>query len=339
MNLRVVQTACRIAITLLLSGCASTVHKDFAANLVKDSRNNDGSFKSMVVSLAYDDRQKYLAVGHESGRIDIWDAKKPASKREIKAHDHRANWLSFNSDGNSVFSNSYFENLTNIWNAKTGDLLYSIPDTRGPVCVTSDEDIVLVGQGARFAVFDLGRRLLLPDKYETSGVILVMTKHVASKQVAIGTALGSIEIWQYLGQDGRPSLRRLRSAKPYDTGNWVVGLQFSPDGTALYSIARSGLLDEWATDSLEKRRALPTTLKHIRSVSNLEGKGLLALGGTTDQQGVGRGFVELVDLASGTSTTNPVNTNVPVVTFIPSPTMLVTAQSRSISVDKLEATD
>lgn len=339
MNFRHIKIPYFLVLAFFVSGCSSTVHKDFIESLVKDSRNNDGSFKSTVVSLAYNDWGKYLAVGHESGSIDIWDAKQRASKREIKAHDYRANLLAFTSDGSSFFSNSYFEQSTKLWSATTGELLHSISDTRGPVCPTLDKHIFLVGQSARFRMFDLERKMLLPEKYETSGVILVMTMDVASQQIAIGTASGSIEIWKYLRNDGNPSFRRMLTSKPYDTGNWVVGLQFSTDGTTLYSAARSGVVDGWNTRSLEKQRAIPTTLKYIHSVANIEGKGLLVLGGTTDPQGLSGGFVEVVDLGPGTSTIYPVNTSLPVVAFIPPLAALITAQSRSIKVDTLSVND
>jgi WD40 repeat protein len=319
-----------LALLFIASGCSPSIHKDFIPNLIKDSRSNDGSFKNIVVSLAYDDKGKYLAVGHESGTIDIFDAKEALSKREIKAHDQRVNWITFASDGDTFFSNSYFETSTKLWSARTGQLLHSIPDTRGPVCATSDAGIYLVGQSSSIRIFDTKGKLLLPEKYESGGVVLVMAVDVASQQIAVGTASGTIEIWKFEKKDGRPTLQKMLSAKPYSTGDWVVGLQFSPAGSMLYSVARSGLVDEWTTRSLEKNRAISTTLKHIHSVAFLRDKGLLAIGGTEDKVGVGRGSVELISLTAETSTTYRANTNLPVVEFLPPLTTLIAAQSRSI---------
>jgi len=332
-----VKTLYILALILIGSGCSSGIHKDFILNLMKDSKSNDDSFKSLVVSLAYDDKRKYLLVGHESGNIDIWDAKEPQSKREIKAHDYRANWITFASDGNSFFSNSYFEKSTKLWSAKTGELLHSIPDTRGPVCSTSDENIYLVGQSSHVRIFDYERRVLLPEKYESSGVILAMAMDVASQQIAIGTGSGTIEIWTFLRSNGKPSLQKTLIAKPYSTGDWVVGLQFSPDGATLYSVARSGLVDEWTARSLERNRSISTTLKHIHSVAFFRSKEFLALGGTEDKVGVGGGSVELVSLTTGTSTTHRVNTNLPVVEFLPPLATLISVQSRSIEAYPLTA--
>lgn len=325
-----VKIAYLLAFVFIVSGCSTSIHKDFIPNLIKESRSTDESFKNLVVSLTYDDKGKYLVVGHESGNIDIWDAKESRSKSEMKAHDYRANWITFASDGNSFFSNSYFEESTKLWSAKTGELLHSIPDTRGPVCTTSDESIYLVGQSSQIRIFDIRRKILLPEKYVSSGVILVMAVDIASRQIAVGTASGTIEVWKLLGGNEKASLQKTLSAKPYVTGDWVVGLQFSPDGAMLYSVARSGLVDEWKARSLVRNRTISTTLKHIHSVAFFRGKELLALSGTEDKVGVGGGSVELVALTSGTSTTYRANTNHPIVELLPPLATLISAQSRSM---------
>jgi len=325
-----VKIAYLLALFLSVSGCSSGIHKDFLANLINYSTSDDRSLKKRVVSLAYDDKGKYLVVGHEAGNIDIWDAKEARSKREIKAHDYRVSWISFTSDGNSFFSNSNFDKSTKLWSANTGELLHSIPNTRGPVCITSDENVYLVGQGSRIRVLDLEGKVLLPEKYESSGVILIMEMDVTSQQIAVGTASGTVEIWKVLRDNGKLILQKAQSAKPYATGDWVVGLQFSSNGASLYSVARSGVVYEWTARSLEKRRAVSTTLKYVRSVAFFRDEDLLALGGTEDKAGVGAGSVELVSLTAGTSTTHRANTNLPIVEFLPPLATLISAQNRSM---------
>jgi WD40 repeat protein len=318
-----------LASLLAVSGCTSNIHRDFLPNLIRDASDN-GSIRNPVVRLAYDGKGKYLVVGHESGNIDVWDAKEPRSKREIKAHDYRANWITFASDGSSFFSNSAFESSTKLWSLRTGELLHSIPDTRGPVGATPDESIYLVGHSSQIRIFDAETRALLPEKFESSGVVLVMALDVASQRIAVGTASGTIEIWKFSRDGGRPGLQKAMQAKPYPTGNWVVGLQFSPDGASLYSVARSGAIDEWTARSLERRRALSTTLRHIYSVAFYRNRELLALGGTEDAVGVGKGFVELISLTAGTSTTHRASNNLPVVEFLPPLDTLISAQSGSM---------
>lgn len=96
---------------LFLSACSAPVHKDFLQNLTQ-SQKTDGTRSRVVTSLVYSEKEKVLLVGHESGSIEIWDATKAKSVREIKAHDYRANLLSFSADGRAFFSSSYFEDNT-----------------------------------------------------------------------------------------------------------------------------------------------------------------------------------------------------------------------------------
>lgn len=313
----------------IFSICSRGIHKDFLTNFSEDSNTSDNYFESLVVSLKYDDKEKYLVVGHESGKIDIWDAKKALSKREIKAHEHRANLIAFTSDGNSFFSNSYFETSTKLWSAKTGELLHSIPDTRGPVCATPSENIYLIANNEHIRFFDNERKLLFPEKYVSDGVVTAIAADNASEQIAIGTASGSIEIWQFSENKEEPSLRKISSVKPYDIGNWIVGLQFSSNGKNLYSVARSGSIDEWTVSTFEKRRSIGTVLKHIHSVAFLQASELLALGGTVDSVGVGASFVEVISLPTEISRMYIANTKLTVVEFIPPLALLIAAQYKS----------
>ncbi|MGZ5008581.1 MAG: WD40 repeat domain-containing protein [Methylobacter sp.] len=316
----------------LLSIYSKGIHKDFLTNFSEDSKTSDNYFESLVVNLKYDDKEKYLVVGHESGKIDIWDAKEALSKREIKAHEHRANLITFTSDGNSFFSNSYFETSTKLWSAKTGELLHLIPDTRGPVCATPNENIYLIANNEYIRFFDNERKLLLPEKYVLGGVVTAMATDIASELIAIGTASGSIEVWQFSENKEKLSIRKISSVKPYDTGNWIVGLQFSSNGKNLYSVARSGSIDEWTIKTFEKRRSIGTPLKHINSVAFLQASELLALGGTVDNVGVGDSFVEVISLSTEKSSIYIANTKLTIVEFIPPLAKLIASQYKSTKV-------
>ena len=331
-----------IAVLILVnavSACASNIHSEFPINVVNGSKNPEGSIEKQVVSLAYHERSKHLIVGYESGNIDIWDAKEARSKHEVKAHEYRANWISFTSDGSKFFSNSYFEPSTKLWSAKTGELFVTIPDTRGPVCATPDDDIYLIGtsHSSTTRFFDLARQTLLPDEYESSGVVETMAMDKASGRIAIGTASGTIEVWKFGRVDGKPILEWVAGAKPYATGNWVVGLLFSPGGDSLYSVARSGAVDEWTSVTMTKRRSIQTTLGAIHSSAFLPDKSLVVLAGASDKQGFRAGAVELISLSTGKSTQYRSTTNFPVAAFLPDLSSLIMTHFRSIQVHPLES--
>ena len=302
------------------------------------SKNPEGSLEKQITSLAYHGKSKYLVVGYESGTIAIWDAKEAGSKRVVKAHPYRTNRITFSSDGTKFFSNSSIEPSTKLWSAKTGELLLILPDTRGPVCATPYTDIYLIGtsNSSTTRFFDLARHTLLPDEYESSDVVETMAMDRTSERIAIGTASGTIEVWKFGRIDGTPMLEWVAGAKPYATGNWVVGLQFSPGGDSLYSVSGSGMVDEWTSVTMTKRRSLQTTLGGIHSTVFLPDKSLVSLAGSSDKQGFRAGVVEVISLATGKSTQYPSTTNFPVATFLPDLSSLIMTHFRSIQMHPLK---
>lgn len=327
---------CLIGVFFAVSACSPTIHKDFLQNLIDDQKIAYDPFKSLVVGLAYDDNGRYLVVGHESGIIDIWDAKEARSKREIKAHDSRANLITFSADGSCFFTNSNFEQSTKLWDTKTGRLLLSIPNTRGPVFGTPDKNIYLIiGDGSSIRVFDFAKKTLLPESHKSSGVVTATALDAVSEQIAVGTASGTIEIWKFQNNNAKEKILKTLTAKPYAEGDWVDGLQFSSDGTTLFSVSRSGSVDEWTTSALERKRTIPTTLKHLHSAAFFQGKQLLALGGTEGIGGVSGGYVELVSLDDGSSKKYRANTNLPIVEFIPPLNIFISSQRKTIGIHPL----
>ncbi len=318
---------CLMAFPLLISGCATTLHKDFLPNFIGDGRHKDSSFNNIVVSMLFHDDAKVLLVGRESGQIEIWNATEPYARRVINAHEHRASKLAFALDGQYFFSNSVFEKISKLWSVRTGELLFALPETRGPLCATNSRDLFLASQGSTFRVFDLEKKELLPGEFSSSGSIMSCAFDIASGNFAIGTASGTVEIWRFGVANGKPIPQRMRTAEAYAMGDWVLSLQFSANGSSLYSVTRTGKIDEWAVDSFEKVRAVPTPLRHVHSAAFSPDGQLLAIGGTVDRMGVGRGNIELITLRDGTSTTYHSNTNLPIVVFVQPGPSLVSAQS------------
>ena len=316
---------------LFLSGCSTKLHKDFLPNFIK----NNQRFEDRVVSLQFNDKEKFLAVGHESGSVDIWDAKEAFSKRVIKAHKHRANLLAFSTDGNTLFSNSYFEDTTRLWDARTGELLNAIPATRGPVSISPDERYYLIANSGDAQFFDYERKLLLPGKFRCEGVITAMASDISSGQIAVGTASGTIQVWKFSLRDDNPTLEVISQAKPYPMGDWVMALQFAPNGRSLYSVARFGSVDEWILNTFEKRRSIPITLKQIMSSAFMPDGALLAVAGTSDAGGASVGSVQIVSLLDEISSSYRADTNWPVIEFLPPLSSLIAAQYRSIAIHKL----
>ena len=314
----------------LVSACSS-INKDFLQNFTKDNQVAAGSASSPIVSMKFS-KEGFLVIGRESGTIDVWDTAKSQPKREIKAHSYPANSITFTPEGDAFFSSSYFENSTKLWSIKTGEQLFLVRRMNGPVGTTPDEHIYVIANGDYLSFFDSKQKLVLPEKYPCSGIVKVIATDVTSGRIAVGTESGTIEVWQYFESKGKPTLKKASDAKPYQFGDWVVGLQFSSSGNSLYSVARFGSIDEWASNTLEKRRSVPTILKYVHSTAFLRDKDLLALAGTEEKVGTGPGSVEVISLATGESRKYPVNTNFAVVEFLQPISSFIAAQSKSTSV-------
>ena len=294
---------------LFLSACSTTVHKDFLQNFTK-SQKTDGTFSRIVQSLVYNEKGKHLIVGHESGSIEIWDATKEKSMYEIKAHKNRANELAFSADGNAFFSNSMFETETKLWNVQTGELICSIPNTRGPVSATSDKRFYIIANSENLRIFDYKNKTLLPEEYKfTYGVIEAIAYDIATDQVAIGTQ-SDIQILKFSIIKGKPNLEKVSSVPGVGS---IKGLQFSDNGHSLYSVSHLGSIDEWSTQPLKIKRSLPTALKHLYYATFTPDTGLLAMSGIGKQGYPDSpiGVVEIISLPAGLSSVYKMTTNYP----------------------------
>ena len=319
-----------ILILLPIVSACSTISNDFLQNFTKDNQAAAGSASSPVVSMRYG-KEGFLVIGRESGAIDVWETAKSQPKREIKAHGYPANSITFTSAGDAFFSSSYFENSTKLWSIKTGEQLFLVRRMNGPVGTTPNENIYVIANGDYLSLFDYKKKSLLTEKYPCGGIVKVIAADVTSGRIAVGTESGIIEVWQYLENKGLPTLKKVSSAKSYQYGDWVVGLQFSSSGSSLYSVARFGSIDEWASGTLEKMRSVPTILKYVYSTAFFRDRDFLALAGTVEKLGTGPGSVEVISLATGESSKYPVSTNLAVVEFFPPMFSFIAAQNKLTS--------
>lgn len=325
----------RLATTLIsllfLSACSTTVHKDFLQNFTK-SQKTDGTFSRAVRSLVYNEKGKHLLVGHESGSIEIWDATKERSMREIKAHNNRANELTFSADGNVFFSNSMFETDTKLWNVQSGELIYSIPNTRGPVSATSDKRFYIIVNSEKLRIFDYMNKALLPEEFKfTYGVIEAIAYDVATDQVAIGTQ-SDIQILKFSIINGKPKLEKVSRAPGIGS---IKALQFSNNGHSLYSVSHLGSVDEWSTQSLKIKRSLPTAVKNLYYATFMCDTGLLAISGIGKQGYPDSpvGIVEIISLPTGLDSVYKMTTNYPGrIEFLSPLSSVISAESYSMEV-------
>lgn len=289
--------------------------------LTEDRKHAGRKFDDSVVALAQDERETMFAVGIEAGVVDLWTNAPQARKRTIKAHDARANQLAFSADGRFLFTGSTFEDSTKIWNVETGELRSVIADAHGPVGRTPNPNVVVVANTSSFRLYDLKADALWPETYEADGVIQSIAFNNRAGLIALGSASGTIEVWQYSERKGKPVLTRRAAASPYGMGNWVVGLHFSPSGDRLMAVARRGNVDEWDSGTLTKRRTISTSLGWIGAGAFLDrpkyvlgNETAVALVGTKHPSGLSQGLLEIIPPGGETAApATPLHTNLPVV--------------------------
>lgn len=302
-------------------------HDTFLSNLTREVAGNNDAVTSIR------QHTKYLALGYESGRINLWDTTKSNAKLVIQAHSNRASELTFSPDGQALFSNSYFEGNTKIWSTDSGKLLHIIQNTRGPVSATWLEDFYVVANSSELKIFDLRNKTLFEDMYPVSGVVTSITVDTRLRKIAVGTASGSIEIWTLQSDNAKPALTRIASSKPYEIGNWVKGVYFAQGKDSLYTVARSGAVDEWQLGTLQKIRSIPIApvkLAHIYAAAWMPEAGVLALTGSMDEGGFGQGYIEVISLSTRHSVMYQALSTPWVAEFFPQKQSLIVGEYRKL---------
>jgi WD40 repeat protein len=325
-------TASVPAANAVVRGPSSRLHPEFIQNLNNQISNSPST--DSIASMAYDPRNDFLLVGRESGAVDIWDGRQANARREIKAHKMRASQLSFSSDGRTFFSNSYFEDVTHVWDAASGSLVHTIELSRGPVVETSDPNLFIVAGSSGLRIFNLANKEVLPDTYRQVGdVVTALAYDVPTDQLAIGTASGGVEIWRLL-KAAAPALEQVTVTRPYAMGNWVKAVQFFDEGRSVYSLPQRGNLDEWSVPRLERLRSREISLGFVGSSVFIPETGRLAMAGFRkgDNDGSSNylqtfnlkdGAESLVDLKEGGSG---------VMVYVPSLSAILAGNRKAISV-------
>jgi hypothetical protein len=256
---------------------------------------------SAVVQLTFHPASGSLAIGYESGQIDVWDGGGAAKPLTFRAHRVRANRIQFARSGDHLLSNSYFDDETRVWDVHSGLLLHTIPKTSGPVIDIGSERIVVVASSNALHLYEhASHRLSPPAVPAMTGVPVSLASHAATNTVAVGTASGTLDLWRVDGDSIRAEVWRLASARPATTGDWIVGTGFSADGRSVYSVSRSGVIAEWSVERLERKRTIQSSLGFVHT-ARFKSDNIAAIAGTVARSGVEGGALELLALDQGHS--------------------------------------
>lgn len=251
-----------------------------------------------IRAIAFDAKYTRLAVGFESGTL-LLTGLEAATPIEIAAHKMRIGNVQFGPTGDHVFTNSYFDDETRVWDAATGGPLHTIPKARGPVAATGIPGVSMVaGSSALYLYHQPTRRLSPPAVPAHSGGVTSLGYHRAGRVAAVGTASGTVDVWRLDGDDLRTEIWRSGTARPSRMGEWVVGTWFSRDGDRLWLVSSRGV-EEWLVEPLERKTALELPFKWYGVPTVDDTSSFLAVVGTPDSTGGGSRSLAVISLTEG----------------------------------------
>lgn len=317
----------RLAFLLLplLVSCVpwkSSVHPEFAQSFIDLNRHGDDLANVAV----FEPQLRILAVGHESGRVELWDTTKPNARVVIKAHAARAEFIAFGREEGIVLTNSAFSDAlppdpnhgTRIWDARTGQLIHSLKGmmSPGPIAAAPSKGLFLIGDTSNLLIYDHAKRSLVGDSVhlEHGAQVSAIASDPESGLIAVGTSRGNLLLMKLILIGEVPKLETIRQASPYgdQVRRDVRALMFLDEGKRLVSVANDEVVS-WNTSTLERERQFPTTLVKVRQGTYTTGEPWLVIAGLEST----RGRIELVDLRNGVAWRYRANTTHPTAVLLP----------------------
>lgn len=326
---------------LALAACTG-VNEKFTQSFVDANRGLDDD----AWAAAYSPEMRILAVGRESGRLELWDARKTDARITQAAHELRLQGIAFGPDDGIVITNSASgnidmgeivqrENGPKVWDARTGKLLHAFrePDwLPGAVSASPVRGLYLLASYDVLHIYDHAKRALVgtPLALEQEGGITSIDWDQASGRIVAGTNKGVIVLLR-LQRDqsgavrldiegrhaphGRGARNDILAVKLLDAGRRLVTVQYSPERAAalegrvpaLYRRSQHETV-RWEIATWRREHVYSTSLISVHQASHTRGEDWLVLAGVAGGTARIEGKIELVDLRSGVSWLYKANT-------------------------------
>src|SRR5690606_25730940 len=153
------------------------VHPGFTQGFVDLNRRMDDH----ATAVAYDPTLRILAVGRDSGRLELWDASQPDARISRQAHTYRIEHIAFGAADGIVLTSSVGSNVMGIdpegvpkvWDARTGELLLSVPGEwmGGPLIAAPMPGHYLLSSYDELPIYDHGRPAVVGGPLPVDGGI------------------------------------------------------------------------------------------------------------------------------------------------------------------------
>lgn len=339
-----------VLLSLALAAC-SGVNRDFTQSFVDANRGLDDA----ATLAAYSPEMKLLAVGRESGRLELWDARRTDARIARQAHALRVQGIAFGPEDGIVITNSAFgnidvgdiverENGPKVWNARTGELLHAFREDDwlpGAVSATPVRGLYLLASYDELRIYDHARRALVGTSRELQpdGGITAIDWDSRSGLIAAGTNRGLIVLLRLQRQpDGGAQLEIVGSHAPHgdgprrgivalkllDGGSKLVAVQYLPERAAppgdgvppLYRGHQHETV-RWDLAGWRREHVYSSELLGVHGATHTRGEDWLVLTGVARDGARVKGKVELLDLRSGVAWLYRSNTSHPAAVLLP----------------------
>ncbi len=268
----------------------------------------DYKFYEKVKNIKYNGKKAFLAIGYESGKVDVYDGKNATKHMSIQAGSYRSNILNFSQDGQYLSVSGDFDATTYVYDLEEKALSFTIPNTRGAELFTSDSRYMILPNSVGIELYDLEKKKELAS-YKIDSVT-TFNLNDKGTLLAVGTTekieLFSVyqpSFYERLIKDYiHPILAPISSINLDRLRDPIRFLWFTDD--KLVVLFRSGKIDIFSTPNLEKVQSISLNLKFINDAVMSADKQYIVAVGTTSEGGIGRceDFIaEQIDLNLGSS--------------------------------------
>jgi WD40 repeat protein/class 3 adenylate cyclase len=199
-----------------------------------------------------------LAIGGLDDSVAVVvDVRSGEEMLSLEGHEQHLQDVDWSPDGKWIATSS-FDATVGIWDARTGDLRFSLFHD-GPVVVSdwSPDGGRLVTGGSKATVWEIteagGERLFSLSAQDTSSGVQGVAFSPDGNRVLTGDgAITSAKVWD-VGQTGDAEWANI----PGDP-EWVTSVAFSPSGRELIASGENATVAEWDPQTGESIQSLPT---------------------------------------------------------------------------------
>lgn len=325
----------------LLAACTVGIRPEFTQSFVDANRGLDDD----AWSAAYSPQMGLLAVGRDSGRLELWDARRKDVRIALQAHELRTQDITFGPADGIVISRSSFgnvevgdivqyENGPKVWDARSGELLHAFREGHwkpGAASATPLRGLYLLASYDELHIYDHASRALVgaPLRVPGDGGVTCLDWDEASGLIAAGTDKGVVLLLRLQRDAAIPRLEVVDRHAAHAPGprNDMLAVMLLDKGTRLVTVQRSpvraqalhddvpplyqGLQHEtvrWNLAGWQREHVYSSSLVGLHQAGFTRGEDWLVLAGVAGGSARIEGKIELLDLRGGVAWLYQANT-------------------------------